>query len=361
MKKLNIKKKILFNIIMIINIFIIPNYTLAQNINGKQYNPEFIATIVIISLLEILLIIFLTIKLIKKFKKKTKNENTKNVKRDIDYYRELIKENDLTPSEVVQLVKENFDSIELENVFMSAILDLKLKNKIEIIQEENTSDDCKTKIRILDLNKKPYLLEDEKNVLQFLKKATKSEYITLEDLKYYIVEHQEEVKNLRDCLIKESKKRILEKGLFNLDNYKKRETNYFYLILWSIFFLSTIMIILVCLANPITYILTILTLVIDIQVGIILFDRVKKYNNVLTEKGRKEKEKWLGFKKYVENYSILDERKAEEVELWDNYMVYATALGVTKNIREQFKMAYPDLEEFIVFLKSDETWKGREK
>ena len=72
------------------------------------------------------------------------------------------------------------------------------------------------------------------------------------------------------------------------------------------------MIILVCLANPITYILTILTLVIDIQVGIILFDRVKKYNNVLTEKGRKEKEKWLGFKKYVEDYSILDERKAEE-------------------------------------------------
>ena len=358
MKKLNIKKKILFNIIMIINIFIIPNYTLAQSINEKQYNPEFIATIVIISLLEILLIIFLTIKLIKEFKKKTKNEN---VKRDIDYYRELIKENDLTPSEVVQLVKENLDSIELENVFMSAILDLKLKNKIKIIQEENTSDDCKTKIKILDLSKEPYLLEDEKNVLQFLKNATNTEYITLEELKYYIVEHQEEVRNLRDSLIKESKKRILEKGLFNLDNYKKRETNYFYLILWSIFFLASIMIILAGLANPITYILTILTLVIDAQVGIILYNRGKKYNNVLTEKGRKEKEKWLGFKKYVEDYSILDERKAEEVELWDNYMVYATALGVTKNIREQFKMAYPDLEEFIVFLKSDETWKGREK
>ena len=62
---------------------------------------------------------------------------------------------------------------------------------------------------------------------------------------------------------------------------------------------------------------------------------------VLTEEGAEEKEKWKGLKRYMENFSLIEEREIPELALWEEYLVYATAFGIADKVIEQMKAIYP--------------------
>lgn len=48
-----------------------------------------------------------------------------------------------------------------------------------------------------------------------------------------------------------------------------------------------------------------------------------------------------GFRKYLEDFTIINERTAREVELWDNYMVFAMLFGIADTVAQQFGQLYP--------------------
>lgn len=77
-----------------------------------------------------------------------------------------------------------------------------------------------------------------------------------------------------------------------------------------------------------------------IIVVILFLINYKTYRNskkhMLTRKGKEEYVKILGLKKYIEDYSIMEKRDMEEVVLWDNYLVYATAFGIPNKITNRF-------------------------
>ena len=50
----------------------------------------------------------------------------------------------------------------------------------------------------------------------------------------------------------------------------------------------------------------------------------------------------LGLKKYLLDYSLIDERRHVEVELWEEYLIYSNVLGITNKIYKEFKTVYPD-------------------
>ena len=70
----------------------------------------------------------------------------------------------------------------------------------------------------------------------------------------------------------------------------------------------------------------------------------KKISN-LTQKGIDEREKWKGLKKYMEDFSLLDEKEIPALELWEEYLVFATVFGIADKVIKQLKMVYPQIEE----------------
>lgn len=61
----------------------------------------------------------------------------------------------------------------------------------------------------------------------------------------------------------------------------------------------------------------------------------------LTEKGRQMTLAMFGFKRYLEDFTLLRERAAFEVSLWDEYLVFAQMFGIADKVAEQFKQLYP--------------------
>lgn len=54
----------------------------------------------------------------------------------------------------------------------------------------------------------------------------------------------------------------------------------------------------------------------------------------------KEYRHWQAFKKYLSHSFSIISRNHEAVKMWDHYLVYATALGVSKKVLKEFKKAH---------------------
>lgn len=69
----------------------------------------------------------------------------------------------------------------------------------------------------------------------------------------------------------------------------------------------------------------------------------------LSRKGEYEYGVWHGLKKYMMEFSRMEEYGVPQLELWEEYLVYATMMGISGEVCKQLKMAYPQLtdESFI--------------
>lgn len=72
---------------------------------------------------------------------------------------------------------------------------------------------------------------------------------------------------------------------------------------------------------------------------------IKYTRNELSETGIKLTSEMFGFKKYLEDFTIINEREAKEVELWGSYIVYAQLFGIADKVAKQFKNLYPQYFE----------------
>ncbi len=63
-------------------------------------------------------------------------------------------------------------------------------------------------------------------------------------------------------------------------------------------------------------------------------------NNVLDEAV-----KLSGLKKYLKDYTLIHDREAMEVELFEYYLIYAQIFGIAKKVMKEFKDLYPEIVE----------------
>lgn len=63
--------------------------------------------------------------------------------------------------------------------------------------------------------------------------------------------------------------------------------------------------------------------------------------NARTEKGIEHEKMWKAFKRFLLDFSKLDERGFEDLILWEHYLVYATGLGIADKVIKQLKIVYP--------------------
>lgn len=86
-----------------------------------------------------------------------------------------------------------------------------------------------------------------------------------------------------------------------------------------------------------------------IEEGLITVEKVKKlkvftakqYN--MTPELRKMAEEIYGLKKYLLEYTLIPDRKAVEVALFEEYLVFAQMLGIAKHVAKEFKDLYPEV------------------
>ncbi|WP_040681673.1 DUF2207 domain-containing protein [Methanobrevibacter boviskoreani] len=65
-----------------------------------------------------------------------------------------------------------------------------------------------------------------------------------------------------------------------------------------------------------------------------------------SNEGKEFEMKWLNFKKYLNDYSLIKEYPPESIEIWNKYLIYATALGVAKTVEKAMNsIAYNNITD----------------
>lgn len=60
-----------------------------------------------------------------------------------------------------------------------------------------------------------------------------------------------------------------------------------------------------------------------------------------TQKGVEHKAMWKAFKKFLQDFSKLDEHEYKSIVIWEHFLVYATALGISREVIKQLKIVFP--------------------
>ena len=291
---------------------------------------EGIYTVFFISIILALCIIFIQ-KACKYGKKMTKMCKFKPEQK-LDYYRDLPDQN-TTPGEALYILKESYNNFTyyFGKIFSAEMLNLKLKGYIEL----NVDRDEKNKEKIyIKKIKEPdeKLKSEERQILSFIIKAIKNKgEIEIKELEKFITNHASSVESLiktNQKLVENSleKEKILDKKQKEeYQRYKKLAETYYILALVTLFWMFPLAIVLF--------------------INGLLCSKIKKRTNALTQKGVDSQEKWKGLKKYMEDFSLLNEKEIPAVEIWEHYLVYATAFGIADKVLKQLKTVYPNIDD----------------
>ena len=265
----------------------------------------------------------------------------------LEYYREL-PDKEETPLEAVFILKTGYKQSCLPNVFSATILNFALKGYIRIEQEGKTIKILLNKIKTDELT------GDEKKVLEILRAASNNNELTMAELEKYIKNYPSKLMNLNSTFEKVSKTQASEKGKFDTNRFNKQivyaEKNVGYIFLLIIIITASIFTIGYAYKNvqSMLIICTIISLAFFIVVTIInliLNIKITTSFNGFTQKGINEQEQWKAFKKYMEDFSYLNEKEVPELVLWEKYLVFATAFGIADKVLKQLKVKYPELND----------------
>jgi uncharacterized membrane protein len=75
-----------------------------------------------------------------------------------------------------------------------------------------------------------------------------------------------------------------------------------------------------------------------------LKSQAKKYI-LLTQYGENEYSKWRGLYNFLNSDTLIKERTFVELPLWEKYMVYATAFGISEKVIKAISIRCPEFEE----------------
>ena len=79
--------------------------------------------------------------------------------------------------------------------------------------------------------------------------------------------------------------------------------------------------------------------------GLIAFLALRKLKAPLTLTGQKEYNNLKGLAKYMQEFSLMEEHEIPELVLWEDYMIFATAMGIADKVAEQLEIAYPEFKQ----------------
>lgn len=319
----------------------------AEN-SGKMISAIFVVGVAIIDVL----LIRNSMKVFKEASEKTKIVPSM----EMEYYRELPRKN-ATPAQAVYEQGEILSSVstnQMGNIFSATLLDLSLKKYIEFA--ENPRNKKNIIINILKKGQDSDLEETENIVFRYILRASKDDtQVTVKEIEKYMKKHSSGLIGLKydieSSTIDELKKNKLydEKGAEEKRSFSSKVTMNMYLVLIVIFIKIKLTAMLSYSVNePILMVGVISVIALTILRTIALMKYNKKIT-VYTQSGVDEKQMWRGLKKYMEDFSMLNEREIPEIAIWEHFLVYATAFGIADKVIKQLKAVYKQLARSFEF------------
>ena len=80
--------------------------------------------------------------------------------------------------------------------------------------------------------------------------------------------------------------------------------------------------------------------------GLVSYFCLRKVKAPLTLTGQKEYNKLHALAKYMQEFSLLAEHEIPALVIWEDYMVFATAMGIADKVAEQLEIAYPEFKNY---------------
>ncbi len=242
------------------------------------------------------------------------------------YYREFIEDYDV---EVVDyLLKKNISP----NAMSASIMNLIYKKKIKV--EELTSDKKNKKEYLFTLIDEKKLSNAEEKLVELLfNDVGENKTFTTKQLKDY-AKSSATYSNFSTSYNTWQKK-VTDEGIkqeFYEENSKIKLIGTIYFVIGMILFWFSTSKNVEIFTKYIVLILSILFLIY-----VVSFTR-------RTKKGNDHYRKWMAFKNFLNDFSILKEREIPEIALWERYMVYATVLGVADKVSKAMNVRIAEFD-----------------
>lgn len=286
---------------------------------------------IVVGVIIVALLIMQTVKYIKTLKETKKLVPTE----EYEYFREK-PDKSTTPADALFLYNKgaNIAYSSFGKVFSATLLNLSLKKYFKISMKENKRGKEEATIKKTNRN-----LEDldyeEKRIALFVTKAMRGQNeVTIKELQKYISSHGELASSLIENTGKDVKNKSKNEEKYDVEKARKKMH---YTIITTIYFMFALFLIIVF---PIS-----IMLIVNAILAICINNKISR----LTQKGIDEREKWVGLKKYMEDFSLLNEKEIPALELWEEYLVYATVFGIADKVIKQLKIVYPEINEMDNF------------
>lgn len=93
--------------------------------------------------------------------------------------------------------------------------------------------------------------------------------------------------------------------------------------------------------NYVSFIIYVLIYILSIGSFIYLLTITKR-----TKKGNEDYSCWMGLKRFLKDFSMMDSRSLPEVALWEKYLVYAMPLGCAKQLSKDMKLKIKEINNY---------------
>ncbi len=302
-----------------------------EEIRLRQENMRktMITTCIVFNLIGLVLAVII-VKKIYKYHNKLKEIPKIKPEQEIEYYRDI--EGNETPAEAafIYYFKNTGIQYNMSKIISATMLDLCMKKHIEFEIVPNKKNQIKV---ILKKDFPEGLARDERLIYELLQKVASKETnsFTMKDFEKYASRHSSSVLGTFSKIEKIAKDLQEENGNYSKESVAKSNS-------WSTKGVGYVFL-------AILSVISMWLLIIPAIVAAVYSFKIASRYNTLTQKGVNRKEELQGLKKYMEEFSMIDDKTVPELVLWEKYLVYATAFGIADKVLKQLKVVYPQITE----------------
>ncbi|MBQ2835566.1 MAG: DUF2207 domain-containing protein [Clostridia bacterium] len=228
----------------------------------------------------------------------------KKIPKDVPYFRDIPCQKDIFRA---YYIGYKYNVIEKKTDILGAIILKWLKDGVIRIEQKETGLIFKkenTVIVLKETNPEIFLEPKEKELFKMLYTASKDGYLESKEFEKWCEHSYSKVLSWFDTIISAEQNKLIEQGLIEVKE----------------------------------------------KVNLKIF-KSKVY--VATPELKQEALELAGLKRYLNEYTLIKEREAVEVQLFEEYLIFAQIMGIAKKVAKQFKDIYPEIIEQSNFTSYD--------
>ena len=306
-----------------------------NNVFTSNAKNTFINMIILfVELIVLLIMIINMFKYIKELGRLFSNKPTKKMK----YSRELPFDN-ITPGQAAFI--KDINRVKMGDIFSATLLSMKIKGVIDIVYVGDNNNLENTFLKIIDTN--PVLSVEEEPVFDFLiaylEKFQKTDLtISLNMIQKYIAHSSNVVSKL--------KKEMEESIKSSLSSYDSKADKRVSKRLREIIYYFIILTILVVIPGKMLSVFALTTWIgILAVINIVFCISIAFKTNIFDQEGVNHREMLKAFERYMLEFSEFRNKGVPEISIWEYYIIFAMAFGISKKVLEEINACYPNVED----------------